>query len=137
MSDTAHPLHAELVWTDDLRFGATSGQTAVVIDGDGHAGPSPMQALAFAVAGCMAADVVAILTKGRHPLEGLRVSISATRAPEPPRRFTHVALHFHVSGAVPEEAVTRAVALSRDKYCSAWNSLRTDTTLETRVTLQP
>lgn len=137
MSDTPHPLHAELVWASDLRFGATSGQTAVVIDGDGHAGPSPMQALAFAVAGCMAADVVAILKKGRHPLEGLRVTVEAARAADPPRRFTHVALTFHVTGAVPEEAVTRAVALSRDKYCSAWNSLRADTTLETRVSIQP
>ena len=48
----------------------------MTIDGDSTAGPSPVQALAFALAGCMAADVVYILTKGRHPLR------APSRAPD-------------------------------------------------------
>ena len=84
------PLTAELVWSDRLRFGATSGPSAIVIDADGVAGPSPMQLAAFALAGCMAADVVAILQKKRQPLTGLRVSFSANRAPDPPRRFVEI-----------------------------------------------
>lgn len=137
VSTPTHPLHAELVWAGGLRFGATSGHAAIVVDGDGKDGPSPMQALAFGVAGCMSADVVAILQKGRHPLEALRVTLEGNRAPEPPRHFTHITLTFHVGGAVPLEAVERAVALSRDKYCSAWNSLRPDTTLTTSIVFQP
>src|SRR5688572_7537279 len=101
MADAKPPLTAELVWSDHLRFGATSGPNAIVIDGDGTAGPSPLQTTAFGLAGCMAADVVSILQKGRHPLTGLRVSLTADRAPNPPRRFIRVALHFHVTGAVP------------------------------------
>lgn len=131
------PLTAELVWSDGLKFGATSGPTAIVIDADGRDGPSPLQAAAFGLAGCMAADVVSILQKGRHPLTGLRTSFSADRAPDPPRRFVRVALHFHVSGNVPREAVERAIQLSRDTYCSVWHSMRQDIELTTTFELHP
>jgi putative redox protein len=126
VAESKPPVAAELIWSDHLRFGATSGPSAIVIDGDGAAGPSPMQLAAFGVAGCMAIDVVSILQKGRHPLAGLRVSLSGERAAEPPRRYTRITLHFHVSGAVPREAVERAIALSRDKYCSVWHTFRQD-----------
>jgi putative redox protein len=129
-------LTAELVWAGDLKFGATSGSTAIVMDGDSAAGPSPMQALAEALAGCMAIDVVMILTKGRHPLKGLRVSFSGERAPDPPRRFVNAALTFHVTGDVPVAAVERAIELSRQTYCSVWHSLRQDITLNTEFVIR-
>jgi putative redox protein len=131
------PLVAELLWTEGLRFGATSGGTAVVVDGDGRAGPSPMQLAAVGLAGCMAADVVEILTRGRHPLSALRVRLTGERAPDPPRRFVGIALHFHVSGAVPPEAVGRAIALSREKYCSVWHSMRPDIAFTTTFDVHP
>ena len=74
----------------------------------------------------MAADVVAILQKGRQPLSALRVSFTGERAETQPRRFTRIALHFHVTGAVAPEAVERAIALSRETYCSVWHSMRQD-----------
>ena len=135
MPDIRPPTRAELIWSEGLRFGATSGTNAVVIDGDGEAGLSPMQFLAVAVAGCMGADVVSILQKGRHPLTGLRVSFSGERLPSPPRRFTAITLHFHVHGAVPADAVSRAIDLSKEKYCSAWHSLRTDIPLATEFSI--
>jgi putative redox protein len=137
MPDAKPPLVADLVWSGGLRFNATSGRSSMVVDGDSAGGPSPMQALAFAVAGCLAADVVAILEKGRHPLTGLHVTMAATRALEHPRRFTHLSIDFHVTGDVPSEAVDRAVGLSRERYCSALHSLRQDITLDLRVTIQP
>lgn len=137
MPDSKLPLVAELTWTGGLRFDAQSGGTSVVVDGDSEAGPSPMQALAFGVGGCMAADVVAILQKGRQPLTGLRVSLSAVRAPVPPRRFTQLVIQFDITGPVPQDAVDRAIALSRDTYCSALNSLRQDIPVELRSTIRP
>ena len=137
MPDPKPPLSAELVWSDRLRFGATSGPSAIVVDGDGAAGPSPMQLAAFALAGCMAADVVAILQKGRHALTGLRVSFKGDRAADPPRRFLRITIHFHVSGAVPAEAVERAVALSHEKYCSVWHSMRQDIAFLTSFEIHP
>jgi putative redox protein len=120
------PTVADLTWLGGLQFSGVSGVTSMTIDGDSTAGPSPVQALAFALAGCMAADVVYILTKGHHPLRGLRAHLVAQRAQEDPHRFLKVALTFDVEGAVPVEAVERAVALSHDKYCSVWHSLNHD-----------
>lgn len=128
---------AILRWQQDLRFDAQSGKTALVMDSQGVAGPSPIDALALALAGCMAIDVVDIVTKGRHPLGGLVASLTAERAADPPRRFVSVALHFTVTGAVPAQAVERAIQLSRDRYCSVWHSLRQDMPLTTSFEVVP
>ena len=85
-----------------------------------------MQALAFALAGCMSMDVVHVLTKGRHDLRGLRADLTAQRAPDEPRRFTAITLHYTVTGDVPTDKVERAIHLSREKYCSVWHSMRQD-----------
>ena len=96
-----------------------------------------MQFLAMGLAGCMAADVLDIVRKGRHPIAGLRTRLSGTRTPAPPRRFTAIHLHFDVQGDVPAQAVDRAVALSREKYCSVWHSLRQDIVLTTGFEIRP
>ena len=137
MTDAKPPVVAELVWAEGLRFGATSGSIATVVDGDSTAGPSPVQMLVMALAGCMSIDVVDIVRKGRHPLTAFRVTVTAERAAEPPRRMLKAHLHFHVHGAVPQPAVERAIALSRDKYCSVWHSLRQDIELTTAFDLVP
>ena len=137
MDDAKPPVTAELIWDDDLRFCATSGRTAVVVDGDSTAGPSPVQLLVIGLAGCMGIDVVDIIRKGRHPLSAFRVTISSQRAPESPRRLLAVDLRFHVHGAVPRNVVERAIALSRDKYCSVWHSLRQDIELTTGLDMVP
>jgi putative redox protein len=131
------PVTAELVWADHLRFGVTSGPSALVIDADSADGPSPVQLAAFAVASCMAADLVSILQKGHHPITGLRATFTGERAPSPPRRFVRITLRFHVTGAVPAEAVERAIALSRDTYCSVWQSMRQDIEFTTLFDVHP
>ena len=133
----AQPMTASLTWQDDLRLSATVGSNAVVLDGDGKAGISPVQALAISIAGCMAMDVVDILRKGRHPLRGLVVAFEGDRAENPPRRFVRVKLSFLVHGEVPPEAVTRAIALSHEKYCSVSNSLRPDIDFVTAFEVKP
>ena len=120
------PVTLELEWEGDLRFAGRADGVALVMDGDKSAGPSPVQALAFALAGCMASDVVAILVKGRAPLRGLRARLVGERRGEQPRRFVKVDLHFVVTGEVPADKVERALALSRARYCSVWHSLRED-----------
>lgn len=121
----------ELVWERDLVFGGRSGDVAMTVDSASAAGPSPMQALAFGLAGCMAMDVVFVLQKGRHDLRGLRADLKGYRAADHPRRFTKIELHYTVNGGVAPEHVERAIALSRDKYCSVWHSLRQDIELVT------
>lgn len=125
------PLTATLTWQGDLRFAARSGVTEMLIDGDSKAGPSPVQAVAMALAGCMAIDVADIITKGRHPFTALEATIVGQRREDPPRYFTGFTLHFVITGAVPDHVVERAIQLSHDKYCSVWHSLRQDIPFET------
>lgn len=66
------PVIAKLVWSDALRFDATSGRITTVVDGDSTAA-----------------------------------------------------------------AVERAIALSRDRYCSVWHSLRQDIELSTSFDITP
>ena len=128
------PTLVELIWEHDLVFGGQSADVQLKLDSASAAGPSPIQALAFGLAGCMAMDVVYILRKGRVDLKGLKADLTGRRAPEVPHRFLAFALHFTVTGDVPGEQVQRAVDLSRDKYCSVWHSLRQD--IELAVTFK-
>ena len=137
MADPKPPITVELIWTADLRFGATSGDNALVLDSDSVAGPNPVQLLLIGLAGCMAMDVVDIIRKGRHPMTAFRSHLSGERMPEPPRYVRRVVLVFHIHGAVPEAAVDRAISLSREKYCSVWHSLRQDIALETSFDVTP
>lgn len=131
------PLSVELEWAGDLRFDAHTPDAGFVVDSAGKAGPSPMQTLGVALAGCMGMDVVHTLVKGRHPLKGLHVSLAARRADTEPRRFLSIDLRVIVKGDVPAPAVERALALSREKYCSVWHSLREDISLNVTFDLQP
>lgn len=124
----------QLVWEHDLVFAGTSDDVTMTLDSASVAGPSPMQALAFGLAGCMAMDVVHILQKGRHDLRGLRADLTGERAAENPRRFTAISLHYIVTGNVASDQVQRAIDLSREKYCSVWHSLRQD--IDFRVTFK-
>lgn len=125
------PAFATLTWQHGLAFQATSGANSMALDGDSREGPSPVQMLAVALAGCMSVDVAHILQKGRHSFDSLRSEIVAERAPHDPHRFVRVTLRFVVRGCVPPGAVDRAIALSRRKYCSVWHSMRQDIELAT------
>ena len=129
------PTAIELVWERELVFAGQSGPASMVLDSAGEAGPSPVQALAFALAGCMGMDVVHILQKGRHELRGLRVALTGERAPDNPHRFTSITLDFTVTGPVPKDQIQRAIDLSHEKYCSVWHSMRQDITFETRFSV--
>ena len=129
------PTVVELIWEHDLVLAGRSGNVRMTLDSASAEGASPMQALAFGLAGCMAMDVVHILTKGRHELRGLRADLEGHRVSETPHRFNRVVLHFTVTGSVPPEAVERAIQLSRDKYCSVWHSMRQDIEFEVTFTI--
>ncbi len=78
----------------------------------------------------MGIDMAHILSRGRHPFRDIRARLEGERSPEDPHRLVSVALRFTIVGDVPVEAVERAIALSREKYCSVWHSLRQDIDLQ-------
>jgi putative redox protein len=130
MSDPKPPIRVDLSWDRELQFTVRAGDTELTLDGNHRTGPSPMQALAAALAGCMAIDLVHILSKGRQPPIALQARLTGERAETEPRRFERIRLHYTVQGSVPAAVVDRAIALSREKYCSVWHSMRQDIDLQ-------
>ena len=89
-------------------------------NGGQNLAPRPMEMLLVGTGGCSAYDVVLILKRGRHAVQGCTVKITAERAEVDPKVFTAINMHFTVTGkAVPAAAVERAIAMSHEKYCSA------------------
>jgi len=90
-------------------------------------GPSPVEALAGAVAACSAMDVIGILQKQRQKVESYRIEVEWTRAPqgEWPRPITSMVVRHVVKGEnLDENALAKAVELSDTKYCSVIATLR-------------
>src|SRR6478736_9047807 len=92
------PTAVSLVGQHDLVLGGQAGHAQMTLDSASVAGPSPMQALAFALAGCMSMDIVHVLTKGRHKLRGLRADLTGKRSQDEPKRFTAITLHYTITG---------------------------------------
>jgi putative redox protein len=89
-------------------------------NGGQNLAPRPMETVLAGTGGCTAYDVVLILKRGRHAVQGCTVKLTAERAQEEPKVFTKIHMHFTVTGkGIPAVAVERAVALSHEKYCSA------------------
>ena len=131
------PTIVELVWNGRLEFSATLPNASLVVDSSGTAGPSPVQLLGTALAGCMSIDLAHILTRGRHSFAALRSKLVAERSPDEPHRYVAITLHFDIQGQVPRDAIVRAIQLSREKYCSVWHSMRQDIDLQVTFDLTP
>lgn len=113
-------------WMDGAMFvGETESGHALVMDGppDGggrNLGARPMEMLLLGMGACTGYDVVSILRKARQPLADCEVSVEGRRAESIPKVFTHVHVHYRLSGAgLDRGAVERAIRLSTEKYCSA------------------
>jgi putative redox protein len=89
-------------------------------NGGQNLAPRPMETVLAGTGGCTAYDVVLILKRGRHDVQGCSVKLTAERAQTEPKVFTKIHMHFTVKGkALAAVAVERAIALSHEKYCSA------------------
>jgi uncharacterized OsmC-like protein len=125
-----------LDWVRDMEFKSSAGFPAIDLRSSDPAIASPPQALAYAVMACMAMDVVHVLKKTRCDVRALTVRFEGERAADSPRRFLSMRLHFDLTGSTAAHIVERAIELSRTKYCSVWNSLRADISLETSFTIR-
>jgi putative redox protein len=79
-----------------------------------------MEMMLMGMGGCAAFDVVHILQKGRQAVTDCVAELQADRVDAVPAVFEKVHIHFKVAGdGLSEKQVSRAVALSAEKYCSA------------------
>lgn len=131
-------MRTEVTWQGGMRFSADGRwvMDSTPEHGGTGTGPTPMETVLLALAGCTGMDVVSILRKMRAPLADLRIEVEAERAREHPRVFTAIHLRYHLNGEglKPEQAV-RAVGLSQEKYCSVSAMLRASARLTYEVVL--
>lgn len=104
---------------------------AGVPEGGSDSGPRPMELLLHALGGCTGMDVVSILKKMQIDLKDFTIEITGERAPEHPKKYTHIHLTFKTFGSnIDRNKVIRAVELSQSKYCSVAASLNAEITYE-------
>lgn len=111
---------------EKVHFKATTGSGATLqMDGPAEhggqgLGARPMETLLSGMGGCAAFDVVHILRKRRLTVTDCVAELEAKRAETEPKVFTKIHLHFKLSGeGLTDKAVSKAVQLSAEKYCSA------------------
>ena len=119
-------MKSRIKWQGGVSFsGESESGHSVLMDGAPEAGgknlgPRPMEMILMGVGGCTTFDVVMILKKGRQDISDCVVEIEAVRANMDPKVFTHIHLHFILTGKnLNRTQVERAIHLSAEKYCSA------------------
>ncbi|OGW20222.1 MAG: hypothetical protein A2077_04965 [Nitrospirae bacterium GWC2_46_6] len=109
------------------------------IEFDAHVqwGCKPTDALLLSLAGCMAIDAVMFLQKMKVTIANFKMEIIGERNPTPPQYFKAVEMILHIAGKnIDSKKVDRAIALSHEKYCSVYNSLRKDMDVKVKYILE-
>lgn len=66
-----------------------------------------------------------IMKRQRQKLSDLYITADAEQASDPPYAFTHIHLHYVVSGhELDPKKVERAITLSQEKFCSVAATIR-------------
>jgi putative redox protein len=119
---------ATLTWDKDLIFmGRTNRGYEIEFDAQQQWGCSPTESLLLSVAGCMGIDMVSFLKKMKCEIKTYKMDIMGERNPTPPQYYTSIEMVISVTGSgLTQKKVERAIALSHDKYCSVYHSLRKD-----------
>jgi len=119
-------MKATIKWAGKVGFeGRSESGHTVMMDGSPeiggeNRGPRPMEMLLLGMGGCTAIDVITILAKARQDVTDCVAHIEAERAPDHPKVFTKIHVHFVVSGRhLDRKRVEQAIKLSAEKYCSA------------------
>lgn len=127
------PARVHVAWAGDQRFEATraSGGPSILMDGRAKDGPSPVDTLLSALAGCTGVDVVEILAKRRTPVHAMTVDVVGERFAGIPSRVVKIMLTFKIVGAdIDRQHAERAIELAVTKYCSVRDSLDPNTPVE-------
>jgi putative redox protein len=111
-------------WVDALAFDATAdtGHTVRIdtsVEGGGlGSGMNPKKMVLGALSACSGMDVVDMLKKMRVPFTKLEIDAEAEQTEDHPKVYKYINLTYKVD-AKPEDLdkVTKAVNLSKEKYC--------------------
>ncbi len=114
-------------WIQEKQFVGTDsyGQSMILTGDDSSGGVRPSQVLLIALGACSSVDVVDILLKKRMRLELLEVAITGKQEEQPPWPYRKIHLAFRLKGpGLTEKAVSQAIRLAEEKYCSVAATVR-------------
>jgi len=132
------PAVVRVMWTGNHEFDGvrSSGGASIHMDSTGATGPSPVDTLLCALAGCTGVDVVDILAKRRTPVSALGIDVIGERFSGTPGRLTKIHISFTIAGAGIERVhAERAIELAVTKYCSVRDSLDPNLPINWSLTL--
>lgn len=119
---------ATLTWERELIFqGRTQRGYEIDFDAEIQWGCAPTESLLLSLAGCMGIDMVSFLQKMKASLGNFKIEILGERNPTPPQYYRAIEMILHITGEnISPKQIERAIALSQEKYCSVYHSLRKD-----------
>jgi len=134
---------AQVKWIEKMKFlGTGNSGKSIVMDapvrsgGDGSA-ISPGELVLLALGGCTSVDVIGILNKMRVGFRDLRVDIEAEAVETYPKIYRRVKLIYRFYGCQDQQKARKAVALSKQKYCSVSAILEKSTEVEYEIMFEP
>jgi putative redox protein len=133
---------ARVVWIEDKAFlGTDSSQHATLVSsqqGESAYGIKPTELFLIALASCTAVTFVQVMEKKRQVLQSLEIDVEGSQAPDPPWQFERIRTLFRVRGVeLDPQAVSRAIELAEEKYCSVVASLSERVRRETEFEILP
>ena len=99
----------------------------IVMDGPykfrgSQAGVRPMETFLISLAGCTGMDVISLMDKMKVPYRKLKIGVDYERAPEHPKVYTKIHMHYIIYGNISDEKdranIEKAIELSQNRYCS-------------------
>lgn len=129
---------ATLTWDKELIFiGRTNRGYEIEFDAAQQWGCAPTESLLLSVAGCMGIDMVSFLKKMKCEIKTYKMDIVGERNPTPPQYYTSIEMIISVTGSgLTAKRLERAAALSHEKYCSVYHTLRKDIKVKVDYTFE-
>ncbi|MBZ0264760.1 OsmC family protein [bacterium] len=125
-----------------MRFeGETASGHTIVMDakaevGGKDAGARPKELPFVGLAGCTGMDVISILRKMRQEPDRFDIEVEGiTSTVEHPKYWEEIRVIYHVEGDIDQEKLTKAINLSRTRYCGVSAMLKGKVTVHYQVIL--
>lgn len=127
------------VFNKNMAFTATINGHDVLMDttadeGGDDSGPSPKRLMLAALAGCTGMDIVPMLNKMKVPFSNFSIDIDADVREEYPKIYNRVKITYKIKMAEADKPkLEKAIALSKEKYCSVSAMFRAFAELKTEI----
>ena len=126
-------------WIGHEQFiGTDSGNHSIIISTDqNRIGSKPTELVLIALASCISVTLIMMFNKHEQRIKTLDIEVNGERKPDHPRAFTHINLHFKISGReLTQSGVERALWLAEQKYCPVAATIRDSTRITTSFDLE-